>query len=157
MEKIMNKENAKIGVVAALILLLLPKEVLVKAFLSMGIMAIVVGVVYAIVFFKRLYSIKERYERMAKKAEREYNKLKSAQKEYEDFSDIFSELEAEKCDADLHFALGIFELSSTDEITKEYLKKKYRELVKIAHPDAGGCELFAQKINDAYALLSSLA
>lgn len=156
MEKIVKKDNVvKIAIFYIIILICVPTEFLLKILVSVGLTALIAAVVWAIVFFKRLYKVKLRYEKMSRKAEREYDKFKSAKEEYEDFSDIFSKLEVEKCDSTLHLALGLFDLTSTNEISKEYLKKKYRELIKTAHPDAGGCELFAQKINDAYALLNS--
>lgn len=49
-------------------------------------------------------------------------------------------------DARLIFRLG-------EKYTKEDVKKARNELIKKYHPDMGGSEEFAQKINDAYDLL----
>lgn len=53
-------------------------------------------------------------------------------------------------------ALRIFNISDIDSISKEYIKKTYRELMRMNHPDKGGNLRLAQDINEANEVLTKV-
>lgn len=63
--------------------------------------------------------------------------------------------EFDKCYEDMKYeeALNMFGYKSFDFISKYDLKKKYKKLMKKAHPDNGGSAKQTQKVNEFYNML----
>ncbi len=87
-----------------------------------------------------------------------YNNKQQTKNEYKKFEDFREEktFEEPKHDPELEKALNLFMFDSVSDITEESLKKQRNRLIKSFHPDLGdeNDTKYAQKINDAYALLA---
>lgn len=148
-----NKEIVILVMSAIIVSMLIPnvalKYILVLTVATLAIMSFII--------FKNLFHTIDMYKKKIKKVDREIKYYESLKDEYENMCNMNYEkfFNTQDCDANLHFALGIFELSTTKDISPAYLKKKYKEIIKITHPDNGGSELFAKKVNEAYILLQS--
>lgn len=57
---------------------------------------------------------------------------------------------------DISEAISIFGFEGLSDITKENVAKKYRQLMKVNHPDIGGDERLAIKINEAQEILTQV-
>lgn len=57
---------------------------------------------------------------------------------------------------DVEKAMGIFNISSFKDLKYDYVKKKYRLLMKKNHPDIGGDENYSKSINKANEVLNEL-
>jgi len=57
---------------------------------------------------------------------------------------------------DISEAISIFGFEGLSDITKENVAKKYRQLMKVNHPDIGGDERLAIKINEAREILTQV-
>lgn len=57
---------------------------------------------------------------------------------------------------DISEAISIFGFEGLSDITKENVTKKYRQLMKVNHPDIGGDERLAIKINEAQEILNQV-
>ena len=57
---------------------------------------------------------------------------------------------------DISEAISIFGFEGLSDITKENVTKKYRQLMKVNHPDIGGDERLAIKINEAQEILTQV-
>lgn len=103
-------------------------------------------------FFNDFYSAEFEFKRYqeSKQAQEEFWQYKNAKRYgYENKQKQADNIDTNK----LTKALILFGYKDLSQINKDELKKKYRVLIKKAHPDNGGSEEKTQLINESYRLL----
>ena len=130
---------------------------LLKSFIVIGILLCVASAIYCSCIFFSLSKTKKEYQDRIKKTMRAKDWYDAERKSYEEmWDDEFNNWQSQKTetlDSKTHLAFGLFEINEISDINKEDLKKKYKQLMKTAHPDNGGCDEYSKLVTASYSLL----
>lgn len=145
------------AIVTVFIKLTLVNNNLLKAAIIIGILICTASAIYCAYMLFSLSKLKKEYKERIKKTMKAKDRYDRERKSYEDMWDEefnnWQSKESDNLDCKTHLAFGLFEINNAVEINKDDLKKKYKQLMKTAHPDNGGCDEYSKLITSSYNLL----